>query len=286
MDGYEKRGYLLENFRLFHLRTEQAPAVDFHYHEFCKVLLLLSGRGSYVVDGHRYPLQSGDAVLIGSRCVHRPELEQDATYERIIIFISPDFLQRESTADCDLMDCFSGEKGHILRLKEQRRKRLFDMAVALEQELGSQRFGRDIASNAALLRLLVQIGREQRREDGQNPLPVMPENTRVLEWMRYIDRHLEEDLDIDLLAEAFYISKFHMMRLFHRETGSTVHTYLLQRRLLHARELIRGGMRATEACYRSGFRSYSSFTRAYNKHFGTTPTGRMDRLRDTSGEDE
>ena len=101
--------------------------------------------------------------------------------------------------------------------------------------------------------------------------------------------HLEEyleDLDIDLLAEAFYISKFHMMRLFRRETGSTVHTYLLQRRLLHARELIRGGMRATEACYRSGFRSYSSFTRAYNKHFGTTPTGRMDRLRDTPGEDE
>ena len=286
MEGYEKRGYLLENFRLFHLRTEQAPAVDFHYHEFCKVLLLVSGRGSYVVDGHRYLLQPGDAVLIGSRCVHRPELEQDAPYERIIIFISPEFLQRESTADCDLMDCFSGEKGHVLRLKEQRRKRLFDMAATLEQELGSQRFGRDIASNAALLRLLVQIGREQCRGDGQSPLSVMPENTRVLEWMRYIDRHLEEDLDIDLLADAFYISKFHMMRLFHRETGSTVHTYLLQRRLLHARELIRGGMRATEACYRSGFRSYSSFTRAYSKHFGTTPTGRMDRLRDAPEEDE
>ena len=286
MEGYEKRGYLLENFRLFHLRTEQAPAVDFHYHEFCKVLLLVSGRGSYVVDGHRYPLQPGDAVLIGSRCVHRPELEQDAPYERIIIFISPEFLQRESTADCDLMDCFSGEKGHVLRLKEQRRKRLFDMAATLEQELGSQRFGRDIASNAALLRLLVQIGREQCRGDGQNSLSVMPENTRVLEWMRYIDRHLEEDLDIDLLADGFYISKFHMMRLFHRETGSTVHTYLLQRRLLHARELIRGGMRATEACYRSGFRSYSSFTRAYSKHFGTTPTGRMDRLRDAPEEDE
>jgi len=33
-------------------------------------------------------------------------------------------------------------------------------------------------------------------------------------------------------------------------------------------------MRATEACYRCGFRSYSSFTRAYSKYFGTTPTGR------------
>jgi AraC-like DNA-binding protein len=44
---------------------------------------------------------------------------------------------------------------------------------------------------------------------------------------------------------------------------------------LAARQLIEQGMRATEACYRCGFRSYSSFTRAYNQHFGTTPTGRM-----------
>ena len=67
-----------------------------------------------------------------------------------------------------------------------------------------------------------------------------------------------------------------MMRLFHREVGTTIHAYLSQRRLLHARELIGKGMRATEACYRSGFRSYSSFTRSYSKYFGTTPTGRID----------
>ena len=67
-----------------------------------------------------------------------------------------------------------------------------------------------------------------------------------------------------------------MMRLFRAHTGFTVHTYLLQRRLLAARQLIERGMRATEACYRSGFRSYSSFTRAYGKHFGCTPTGRRD----------
>jgi len=35
-------------------------------------------------------------------------------------------------------------------------------------------------------------------------------------------------------------------------------------------------MSATQACYACGFRSYSSFTRAYGKHFGTTPTGRVD----------
>ena len=275
MSDYEKRGYLLENFRLFHLSSQTGTKVDFHYHEFCKLLLLVSGRGSYVVDGQRYLLQPGDVVLIGSRSAHRPELEEDSPYERIIIYISPEFLQSASTADCDLLELFSGSHGHVLRLKENERKRVFAMAAALEKELAGVDFGREILSNTELLRILVEVGRQQRRKDAQNPDPVVPKDSRVLEWMAYLDRHLNEDMDMDHLAERFFISKFHMMRMFRAETGFTIHTYLMQRRLLAARQLIDTGMRATEACYRCGFRSYSSFTRAYSKHFGTTPTGRI-----------
>ncbi len=280
MSDYEKRGYLLENFRLFHLSSQAGAKVDFHYHEFCKLLLLISGRGGYVVDGQRYLLQPGDAVLIGSRSAHRPELEEDSPYERIIIYISPEFLQASSTADCDLMDLFSARQGHVLRLKETERKKIFAMAAALEKELSGESFGREIISNGDLLRLLVELGRQQRRKDAQNPDPVIPQDSRVLEWMGYLDRHLSEDIDMDHLAERFFISKFHMMRLFKTETGFTIHTYLLQRRLMAARQLIERGMLATEACYRCGFRSYSSFTRAYAKLFGTTPTGRMDTTRE------
>ena len=275
MSDYEKRGYLLEKFRLFHLSSLGGTKVDFHYHEFCKLLLLVSGRGGYVVDGQRYLLQPGDVVLIGSRRAHRPELEEDSPYERIIIYISPEFLQSASTADCDLLELFSGSHGHVLRLKENERKRVFAMAAALEKELAGVDFGREILSNTELLRILVEVGRQQRRKDAQNPDPVVPKDSRVLEWMAYLDRHLNEDMDMDHLAERFFISKFHMMRMFRAETGFTIHTYLMQRRLLAARQLIDTGMRATEACYRCGFRSYSSFTRAYSKHFGTTPTGRI-----------
>lgn len=275
MTEYEKRGYLLENFRLFHLYSPGGANVEYHYHEFCKLLLLVSGRGGYVVDGQKYLLQPGDVVLIGSRSAHRPELEGDAPYERIIIYISPEFLQQSSTSGCELLDLFSANHGHVLRLRERERKRVFALADALEKELSGAEYGREILSNGALLRLLVEIGRDRNQEGALNPNPVTPEDQRVVEWMQYLDRHLQEDLDMDVLAERFFISKFHMMRLFHQQTGFTIHTYLMQRRLLAARQLMEKGMRATEACYRCGFRSYSSFTRAYNKHFGTTPTGRM-----------
>ena len=66
MADTRKRGYLLEDFRLFHLRGAQGVKAEYHYHEFCKLLLLVSGRGGYVVDGQRYLLQPGDVVLIGA----------------------------------------------------------------------------------------------------------------------------------------------------------------------------------------------------------------------------
>ena len=276
MSNYKKRGYLLENFRLFHLKSPQGTQVDFHYHEFCKVLLLISGSGGYQIDGQRYLLQSGDIVLLGSRSIHRPELDTATPYERVIIYISPEFLQQSSTPDCDLLSIFSGDKGHVLRLKDRQRQAVFQLAASLERDLQQQDFGREVLSSAGLLRLMVEIGRAMRRSDSSGPSPVMPKNDRIREILRHIDDHLTDDIDIDELAQTFFISKYHMMRLFRQETGTTIHLYITQKRLMMARHYIDSGMRATEACYRCGFRSYSSFTRACTKHFGTTPTGRAD----------
>lgn len=277
MDLYAKRGYLLEDFRLFHLRDIQGTNVDYHYHEFCKLFLLVSGSGSYAIEGKRYLLNPGDAVLIGSRCVHRPEFESGSPYERIILYVSPDFLHRESALDCDLEECFFGTRGHVLRLSEQNRQVLFTLAASLEQELSSNSFGCTILARGLLLRLLVEISRQLRQEDAQLPSPMLPTSSRMLDLLHYIDSHLTESIQIDELAQQFYISKYHMMRQFRKETGNSIHTYLSNRRLMLARDMIAHGASATEACFASGFRSYSSFSRAYSKLFGTTPTGRAER---------
>lgn len=270
-ETYGKKGYLLEDFRLFHLQGAQGVKAEYHYHEFCKLLILVSGTGSYSVEGMRYALQPGDIVLVGSRAVHRPEFDPDAPYERIIVYIDPDFLRQQSTPDCDLLDVFSGRHGHVLRSSKQ--QRLLALARYLEQELSSQAFGRVILSTGALLRLLVEIGREQ-TSSSQHTHPIAPSDSRIAQLMDYIRLHATEDLSIDGLAEHFYMSKYHMMRLFREETGQSIYGYLTQQRLILARTLIAGGMRATEAAFRSGFATYSSFTRAYGKQFGATPTGR------------
>lgn len=273
MGEYRKQGYLLENFRLFHLSSPGGTRTEFHYHEFCKVLFLIEGSGGYTVDGQRYTLQSGDVVLIPSGCIHRPELDGDVPYHRVILYISPEYLRRASTERSDLMTLFSGEKGYVLRLGDKGRARLMALVDTLEKDLAGGGFGRDILSQAGLLRLLVELRRRQQTEeapDGQTT-----RDPRVKKILAYIDSNLSEELDVDTIAQRFFLSKYHMMRLFRQETGSTLHLYITQKRLQMARELIQGGMKATQACYQSGFRSYSAFTRACDKHLGTTPTGKV-----------
>ena len=125
-----------------------------------------------------------------------------------------------------------------------------------------------------LLRLMVEIARSIFHKEVQKPAPMLPKSKRMLDIMHYLDAHLTEDINIDLLAEMFYISRFHMMRRFREETGTTIHAYISDHRLMLARDWIGQGIPATEVCFQCGFGSYSSFSRAYGKFFGTTPTGR------------
>ena len=277
-DRYEKKGYLIENFRFFHLDDAQGTNVDYHYHEFYKILILLSGTGSYFVEGMRYALKEGDVVLIGNQCVHRPEFEEGIPYERAIIYIAPEFLEGQSTQDGDLRECFTGKKGHVFRPNEKQKKVLLEQFRLLEETLADNRYGRTVLSNSILLRILVEVGRGYQDEKENTPKPLLPTSGRMLEVIRYLDSHLTDEVTVEELSEKFYLSRFHLMRRFKEETGVTIHSYISERRLLMARDMIRKGMSTTDACYRAGFQSYATFARAYGKFFGTTPTGRKQQI--------
>ncbi len=284
-DSYEKRGYLLEDFRLFHLKDDRGTDVGYHYHEFHKLVFLLSGSGGYVIEGRRYALQPGDIVLVGALSVHKPEFAQGQPYERVILYLSPEFLQQNSDESFPLEDAFSGERGHVLRAGTEFRRGFLALLLGLEKELAGDAPGRVIASRCLLVRAIVELARELRRGGNELPGPVAPRDGKILEILRYLDENLTADISIDELAARFYISKYHMMRRFREEAGISIHTYLSDKRLLLARELIGNGESATGACFACGFKSYSAFSRAYGKLFGATPTGRGQTASEMPAED-
>ena len=74
---YAQRGYLREDFRLFHLKGAMEEQLDWHYHTFHKLIFFLGGQSGYGVEGRSYPLEPGDVILVPQGCVHRPEAAQE-----------------------------------------------------------------------------------------------------------------------------------------------------------------------------------------------------------------
>ena len=99
--------------------------------------------------------------------------------------------------------------------------------------------------------------------------------------MTYVQEHLFEEISIDQLAETFYISKYHLMRLFKKETGYTIHRYISEKRMAAAKEKLLCGVPAAKVSEECGFQDYSTFLRAFKSCVHMTPTafadGRKDR---------
>ena len=70
-----KRGYLDRDFRLVHLKDSLAQKIDYHYHEFDKLVIFLGGKVTYVVEGVTYFLKPWDIVLIQHNLIHRPIID-------------------------------------------------------------------------------------------------------------------------------------------------------------------------------------------------------------------
>ena len=86
--GYEKRGYLYDDFRMFHIVDEEEREYPYHYHDFYKLLIFLKGSVTYSIEGKSYRLKPHDMVLVNKGAIHRPWVEAKEPYERIVFYIS------------------------------------------------------------------------------------------------------------------------------------------------------------------------------------------------------
>lgn len=59
LSHYEKTGYLHDDFKIFHLKDTSMRPIDFHYHDFHKILIFRKGNISYNVEGRTYDLIPG-----------------------------------------------------------------------------------------------------------------------------------------------------------------------------------------------------------------------------------
>ena len=235
----------------------------------------------YRVEGRSYHLTPGDILLIASDELHQPDPEAErGPCERIVLWLDRAFLQQFQFYGFDPTECFDTAKpdhSSCLRFRDGDTQRIGELLERCLREDGSEEFGSGMMADTNMLQAMILINRLYRRDtQGERRGHSDTLVNRVLE---YINSHYSEELNLDDLANRFFISKYHLSREFGRIVGRPGHRYIIQKRLVVAKQMLSDGMPSSEAYQHCGFGDYSSFYRAFRAEYGTSPKEYVDKLK-------
>ena len=265
----EKTGYLEQDFRLFHIKDQTKREFSYHYHDFHKVIIFLSGKAAYHIEGKSYYLKPWDILLVNRHAIHKPEIDFSVPYERFVLWI------RDDIKSTELLRCFQkaiDRSYNLIRLDSDSQEKLKQLLYELEAALKDEKFGSELLGSALFTQFMVYVNRIFLEKQYIFDKKSYTFDSQIASILQYINHNLKEDLSVETLSARYYVSKYHLMRKFKQETGYTLHNYIVNKRLLMARTLISNGMPVTKAAQESGFAEYSTFSRAYRKQFKTNPS--------------
>lgn len=258
--------------RLSHNLTTSTTDFPLHTHNTSyEMMLILSGNVEYFINGTAYHLTSGNITFIRPNDIHGVHILDDTPYERTPIHFGEQLASSLRTKECNLLECFSRSNpiGHL----SQDEMDIFSGYIQnMLQSLNKMDFGWDMEVRAYLTLALILANKALRYSPIKDMTSVPP---TIQETLRFVDEHLSEHLDIQAIADHVNVSKSRLMHLFKESTGMTLWTYVQNKRIGIAKELLQKGRSITDACYESGFQDYSHFIKVFQKLNGQMTPGKF-----------
>ena len=206
--------------------------------------------------------------------LHKSEASDILNYERYIIFFKPSFIQDWCTPNTNLLDCFLNRNRHFCHryhLSENQLDKLVSLLNCAIDHQKSTEFGADLYSKITLAEILIYINKLYQSYNLKESDRTTHEFDRVRPVIEYIHRHLDEEIYVDDLAQQFFLSKHHLGYLFKKTTGFTINEYIINKKILMARELLKDNISVSKVCDMVGFGNLSHFTRTFTKMVGLSP---------------
>lgn len=243
-----------------------------HHHDAYELYLFMSGSMSFHIDDVDLICQPGDIFLISPGQNHTFYCNEDCVYDRIILNITEDLMQKMSYDEDDLAECFKIEtesKVRKISLSPRELERFMEMYERLQNARVQDGFGYTVNTYACLTQILVFVNRlflSTQHDNSKNLMPAL-----IRDVMTYIQEHLSEQITLEDLSEKFFFNGKYISRRFKKYTGLTIRTYILDQRIALAKKLLNNGCNVSEACYQSGFSDYANFIRSFTNFVGVSP---------------
>lgn len=89
---------------------------------------------------------------------------------------------------------------------------------------------------------------------------------------QYINQHMEEELTRETFADMFYLNPDYLAKLFKKETGISLGSYLVGQRMERAKQLLAASdLKINEISIQVGYDSFSYFSKIFREYTGMSP---------------
>ena len=246
----------------------------YHWHPFCEISTLLSGKGRYYVNGKEYTLEKGDLIIFNNIEPHGWEVTSN-TMELMVMIFSPAFIASS-------LDFFDGKymqpfhsRGTNFQNKVSGTDPNVPKIAALMQEVWKESIRQDtgfqLMIKAKILEILALLTRHYQRDSLKDTPPLSPRTRKYMKRLEdafyYINAHYTEDLTLEAVANQVYLSPNYFSTSFKQTTGIGFREYLIRLRLKHAQELKSNSDLTTKELAEScGFHTISSYYKMLRKY--------------------
>jgi DNA gyrase inhibitor GyrI/AraC-like DNA-binding protein len=97
---------------------------------------------------------------------------------------------------------------------------------------------------------------------------------RINYVLDFVEKNLDANLSLEQLSKKAHYSSFHFHRIFSAIVGETVNSFINRKRIERIASILLVGTNEpiSKLAYKYGFNSENSFSRAFKKYYGITPT--------------
>lgn len=231
-----------------------------HSHDFCEIMLVLSGEGEVTVDGASYPIARGD-IVIYNRGAQHAEKTADAGLE-IAFFGICNFRIENLPADHLIAEGVPP----VLHTGADEEKFVRYFNSLSEEVATAEPYGELTAKYLARL-ILVGILRLADIAESKFVSPAV--FTRIY---RYLNKNFATVESMEQVCEELHVSKYYLSHLFKKHTGTSPMQYVTERRMAYAKQLLfETKLSAGEIAEACGYRDRAVFFKAFKREVGMTP---------------
>ena len=244
------------------ITTSQTPlSVERTSYPYCLIHIVLEGSVIIDLNGRQHIAKKGDLFVLDAFRPHKYSTPPGTAWSLLWAEFSGGDSSKLVKALC---------KDNNIVLKSPIGLALQKNIYRILNLLESNHEDKAIYISVLIYKMLIKLIAEKNKmlKDNVNP------GSRLLiqKALQYIDENIGSELSLDKLSGIVNLSPFYFSRVFHKLTGLTLTRYILEKRILRAKELLTlTDETVNSISHKVGFCDASHFIKVFKKSEGLTP---------------